>query len=81
MAEKRYFQTADGKITICVHETKHTISIGFARAGKEDLRAGRVNKEDGMSIAEGRMIKAKSKKDALVRKNYLRGIFARKIKA
>lgn len=76
----KFYQTHDAKETICIIEDPDGgISIGIARAGKPDLKAGRITSEDGMDIAEGRARKARKLKSALIEKNYLRGLYAMKI--
>jgi len=77
----QFYQTENAKETIAIIRGRDgSISIGIARAGKNDYEKGRVTVEEGMKVAEGRAKKAKAVKKALVKKNYLRGIYAERVK-
>ena len=78
----KFYQTEYAQETIAIIEDPDgSISIGIARAGKEDDKNRRVSPEEGMRIAEGRAIKARTTKVPLIKKNYLRGIHAMKVEA
>jgi hypothetical protein len=81
MSETKFYQTANARETIAIQEDPDgSISIGIARAGRTDIEARRVSSEEGMKIAEGRMRKARTVKEPLIERNYLRGIHALRIK-
>ena len=80
--ETKFYQTEYAQETIAIIEDPDgSISIGIARAGKDDDKNRRVSPEEGMRIAEGRAIKARTTKVPLIKKNYLRGIHAMKVEA
>jgi len=81
-----FFQTDNCMETIAVIEESGTITIGFARAGKDDIKRGNISCEAGMNIALGRAerVNDKAKKAetdsfVLCQKNYLRGITAKRV--
>lgn len=76
-----FYQTPNALETIVIREEPDgSIAIGIARAGRQDIESGLVTPEDGMKIAKGRAIKAGKQKTTLIRKNYLRGIYAKRMK-
>lgn len=75
----KYYQTENAMETICIIEDEDAISIGFVRAGRQDIESGRITIREGMRIAEGRAKKARILKTPLLEKNYLRGIYAPKV--
>lgn len=77
--EIEYFQTEGAMHTIALIRDGDCISLGIARAGKRDLKEGRVDPESGINIAFGRASKARTFKEPLIVKNYLRGIHAKKV--
>ncbi len=75
-----FYQTSDALETIAIlEEPDGSIAVGIARAGRDDIEPGRVTPEDGMKIARGRAVKAGEQKTTLIRKNYLRGIYAKRM--
>ena len=77
----KYYQSENAKETVAIIEDPDgSISIGFARAGRQDLEFGRVTSKDGIDIAEGRAKKARKLKIPLIEKNYVRGIYLPRIK-
>ena len=76
----KFYQTEYARETIAIIEDPDgSISIGIARAGKEDNKNRRVSSDEGMRIAEGRAIKARTTKMPLIKKNYLRGLHAMRV--
>ena len=75
-----FYQTPDALETIAIlEEPDGSIAVGFARAGKSDIKLGLVTPENGMKVAMGRAIKAGEQKTTLIRKNYLRGMYAKRM--
>ena len=80
LIKTKFYQTEHAQETIAIIEDPDgSISIGIARAGKDDDKNRRVSPEEGMRIAEGRAIKARITKVPLIKKNYLRGLHAMKV--
>ncbi len=76
----KFYQTADALETIAViEEADGGISIGIARAGRIDIEKRLVTSEDGMRIAEGRARKVRHGQFVLLERNYLRGVYARRV--
>ena len=75
-----FYQTEDALETVAIIEDPDgSVSIGIARAGRIDIEAKRITRKEGMKIAEGRAKKVRKLKESLIEKNYLRGIYAKKI--
>lgn len=75
--EIEYYQTENALETIAIIKDEDgSISLGIARAGKQDVEEGRISKLTGMDIAYGRAVKARVQKGILLKKNYLRGLHA-----
>ena len=80
LVKTKFYQTEYARETIAIIEDPDgSISIGIARAGKEDDKNRRVSSDEGMRIAEGRAIKARTTKMPLIKKNYLRGLHAMRV--
>jgi len=78
--EPKFYQTQYARETIAIIEDSDgSISIGIARAGLTDIKNRRITPYGGMEVAEGRALKARELKGALIEKNYLRGIYAKKV--
>jgi len=78
--EIEFYQTQNATETIAViKDSDGSISIGIARAGRQDIENRKVTPKSGMEIAEGRAQKARELKCPLIQKNYLRGIYASRI--
>jgi hypothetical protein len=76
----KFYQTAYAKETLAIIEEEDgSVSIGIARASKDDILNRRVTKNGGMGVAEGRAIKARNLKCSLIGKNYLRGLYAKRV--
>ena len=75
-----YYQTDKARETIVIiYDDDGSVSIGIARAGREDIEKRRITREGGMAIALGRAQKARVKKEPMCEKNYLRGLHAVRI--
>ena len=75
-----YYQTDKARETVAIiYDDDGSVSIGIARAGREDIQKRRVTREGGMSVALGRAKKVRMLKEPLVEKNYLRGLHAVRI--
>jgi len=71
----KFYQTPDSHQTVAIIEDPDgSISIGIARAGRLDIENGMVTPEAGMKIAGGRAVKARTVKEPLIERNYLRGV-------
>ena len=76
----KFYQTEYARETVAIIEDPDgSISIGIARAGRNDIENRRVSSQEGMDIAEGRAKKARTTKEPLIERNYLRGLHAMKI--
>ena len=80
LIKTKFYQTEHAQETIAIIEDPDgSISIGIARAGKDDDKNRRISPDEGMRIAEGRAIKARTTKVPLIKKNYLRGLYAMRV--
>ncbi len=76
----QFYQTERAKETVAIITySDGTVSIGIARAGQSDIENRRVTPEDGMDIAMGRAVKAKTLETSLTEKNYLRAIYGKEV--
>lgn len=75
-----FYQTEDMLQTIVIIEDSDgAISMGVARAGRTDIEKRRVTSQGGIDVAEGRAWKARETKIPLIDKNYLRGVYMKRI--
>ena len=75
-----FYQSDFARETVCILEDKDgNVGVGIARASKQDLLNRAVTQEKGMNIAQGRAIKALAEKCALVKSNYLRAVYVKKV--
>ena len=78
--QTEFYQTDYARETVCIiTDPDGSISIGFARAGRLDIEKRKISKAEGMTIAEGRAKKARTMKTPLIKKNYLRRIYLKKV--
>jgi len=78
--QTEFFQSEGGKFTIAViHDPDGFSAVGIARAGRIDEELGNVNEERGREIALGRAKKVRVTKEPLVEKNYLRGLYGKRV--